>query len=68
MAILYMFGLDIVGLLPIMKKKEEFLIIGTEYFTKRVEVEPTCHITQDEVYKCNWHHHKIWHFLYTDYG
>ena len=37
-------GLDIVGLFPQAKGNRRWLLMGTDYFTKRVEVEPLANI------------------------
>ena len=40
-----LWGLDILGLFPIGTKQMKFLVVGIDYFTKWVEVEPLAKIT-----------------------
>ena len=42
-------GLDILGPFPLATRQRKFLVIGIDYFTKWVEVEPLAKITQQNV-------------------
>ena len=42
-------GLDILGLFSLRTKQMKFLVVGIDYFTKWVEVEPLVKITQHNV-------------------
>ena len=47
-------GLDILGPFPIGTRQMKFLVVGIDYFTKRVEVEPLVSITQQNVKNFVW--------------
>ena len=47
-------GLDILGSFPIGTRQMKFLVVGIDYFTKRVEVEPLVSITQQNVKNFVW--------------
>ena len=42
-------GLDILGPFPLRTRQMKFLVVGIDYFTKWVEVEPLAKITQQNV-------------------
>ena len=42
-------GLDILGPFPIGTSQMKFLVVGIDYFTKRVETEPLAKIMQQNV-------------------
>ena len=42
-------GLDILGPFPLATRQRKFLVIGIDYFTKWVEIEPLAKITQQNV-------------------
>ena len=42
-------GLDILGPFPLETRQMKFLVVGIDYFTKWVEVEPLAKITQQNV-------------------
>ena len=47
-------GLDILGPFPLGTKEMKFLVVGIDYFTKWVEVEPLAKITQQNVNNFVW--------------
>ena len=47
-------GLDILGLFSLETKQMKFLVVGIDYFTKWVEVEPLVKITQQNVKNFVW--------------
>ena len=47
-------GLDILGPFPLATRQRKFLVIGIDYFTKWVEVEPLAKITQQNVKNFIW--------------
>ena len=47
-------GLDIVGPFPKVARNKKYLLVGTDYFTKWVEVEPLANIRDVDVKKFLW--------------
>ena len=47
-------GVDILGLFPTRTRQMKFLVVGIDYFTKWVEVEPLAKITQQNVKNFVW--------------
>ena len=47
-------GFDIVGSFPKAERNKKYLLVGTDYFTKWVEVEPLANIRDVEVKKFLW--------------
>ena len=47
-------GLDIIGPLPVGRRQLKFLVVGIDYFTKWVEVEPLVTITEKNVRGFVW--------------
>ena len=47
-------GLDIVGLFPKVAENKKYLLVGIDYFTKWVEVEPLTNIRDVDVKKFLW--------------
>ena len=47
-------GLDILGPFPIGTRQMKFLVVGIDYFTKWVDVEPLASITQQNVKNFVW--------------
>ena len=47
-------GLDILGPFPMGTRQMKFLVVGIDYFTKWVEVEPVARITQQNVRNFVW--------------
>ena len=46
--------LDILGPFPLRTRQMKFLVVGIEYFTKWIEVEPLAKITQQNVKNFVW--------------
>ena len=57
-----LWGLDILGLLPIGKGKCKFIIVAVDYFTKWAEVEPLATITEQKI--CNF----VWRSIICKFG
>ena len=49
-----LWGMDIVGLLPIAAMKKKFLLIATDYFSKWVEAEAYASIKDKDVSRFVW--------------
>ncbi|OMO67808.1 Integrase, catalytic core [Corchorus olitorius] len=49
-----MWGLDLIGPLPMATRRRKFVIVACDYFTKWVEAEPLASITQQQVEKFLW--------------
>ena len=47
-------GLDIVGPFPKAAENKRYLLVGTDYFTKWIEVEPLANIRDADVKKFVW--------------
>ena len=47
-------GLNIVGLFPKVEGNKRYLLVGTDYFTKRVEVESLANIRDVDANKFVW--------------
>ena len=65
-------GLDIVGPFPKAARNKKWLLVGTNYFTKRVKVEPLANITDVDAKRFVWKNivtrFGIPHTLITDNG
>ena len=55
-------GLDIVGSFPKVAGNKRYLLVGTDYFTKRVEAEPLVNIKDVDVKRF------IWKNIVTQFG
>ena len=47
-------GLNILSPIPVGTRQMKFLVVGIDYFTKWVEVEPLANITQQNVKNLVW--------------